>query len=85
MSLKYAPAVAPESATNHLLSKKDLCCYYNLINPQGNCNYDALYNLVLTDEVIQQMGLTVEQVRCRGKKIFTATETLRLKDILRIP
>lgn len=85
MSLKYAPPALPGIATNHLLSKKDLCVYYNLIDPKGICNYKALYNLVLTKSVIAQTGMKENEVRCRGKKIFTATETLAIKAVLKIP
>ena len=68
--------------SNLLLTKKDLCVMYGLINHQGRCNYVALYNHVLTDEVIQQIGGRAETIRCRGKRMFSAVETAKLKKVL---
>jgi hypothetical protein len=82
MSDNSSFASTDTNSTPKLLTKKELCVMYGLINSQGRCNYVALYNHVLTDDVIMKIGGRPETIRCRGKRMFSAVETVKLKRAL---
>ncbi|MEZ4925560.1 MAG: hypothetical protein R3A50_04740 [Saprospiraceae bacterium] len=64
-----------------LLSKKWLCCYFNLWNG-SRPNYKQLYKKVLTPEVLERVVLTQNQVK--EMKTFDALTSARLKQVLSI-
>lgn len=66
-----------EDAPN-LISKKWLCDHYNI----SHHNPNGLYRNVLTPDVLEQLGLSTETVRTRSFKMFSATDSRKLKQIL---
>lgn len=76
-STYQAPADAPP-----LISKKWLACRFNLMSPAGSVDYKGLYRKVLTPDVIQEMGLTIEQVRRSDVRTFDRQQTIKLIEIL---
>jgi len=66
-----------------LLSKKDLCLVFGLYSPKTNIMYyKSLRDKVMTNEVLQKIGLT--PVEYRWKKVFNAETTTKILEILKI-
>ncbi len=74
----YAPEVPP------IISKKWLLVRYGYQQPSGRMNYKVLYSRILTSRVLDALGLTEEEVRCRGFKDFDAERSALLKNILQL-
>lgn len=65
-----------------LITKKWLCARFGLIRQDGSVYYHGLYSKVLTPEVIEQMGCTIEQIRDTRLRTFNRVQTLKLIEIL---
>ena len=61
-----------------IITKKWLRIHYSI----GKTNVDRLYRAVLTDDVLQQLGLTRADVRQTGFTYFTAAQSQALAKIL---
>ena len=61
-----------------LISKKWLCGHFGI--PQNNPG--RLYRLVLTEEVLDYLNLKTEEVRIKGFKTFSASQSKLLTKIL---
>lgn len=61
-----------------LISKKWLYCHFEI----SRTNVNRLYHLVLTTQVLEQLDLTIEDVRKRGFQTFNATQSKTLIKIL---
>lgn len=73
ISLKQEGRVAPP-----LITKKWLCAYFGL---RSN-NTSGIYRKILTDDVLQQLGLSISEVRNKKFKMFTAVQSRHLSEIL---
>lgn len=67
-----------------LITKKWLCTFFGLVSPSGYCNYQRLYTSVLTKDVLDQCGLTEEEVRTKKLKTFNAQVSERLRQALQL-
>jgi len=65
-----------------LISKKWLCVHFGLTCPGGKPNTTSLYSKVLTPDVLEAVGLTETQVRCRQVRTFDRTTSRRLIEAL---
>lgn len=75
----------PRTDTNTLpalLTKKELASRMDCTMPGGLINRRRLYNCVLTDDVLERIGLTSEQVRKISFRTFTREQTVLLVEIL---
>jgi hypothetical protein len=59
-----------------ILTKKWLYHYFGMCSNRGGYNKKALYNKVLTPQVLSQAGLTVQEVRCTSFRVFTRQQTV---------
>lgn len=73
---------APDFDAPLLISKKWLCWHFRLVHPGGKCNYPALYQWILTPDVLAAMGLSTDQVRRPEFKTFNRVQTVRLIELL---
>lgn len=65
-----------------IITKKWLCVRFQCQYPGGNFNYTRLYRLVLTPDVIRQIGMTPETIRGRTVREFDAVTSRKLKQVL---
>lgn len=65
-----------------LITKKWLCWHFRLVSPTGRAHYQQLYRVVLTDQVITEIGMKPAEVRSRTLKTFSAQASARLKMVL---
>jgi hypothetical protein len=71
-----APAPPP------LITKKWLCVRFDLVQPSGRIYYERLYDYILTPEIIDCLGCTIDEIRNKSMKTFTRAQTLVLIDKL---
>lgn len=73
-----------EQAPPPLISKKWLCHRLKIIFPSGSPNYVQLYTKVLTPDVLERLGCSIEEIRRRDFKTFNRVQTCALIRILEL-
>lgn len=74
--------VGTNPAPPELLTKKWLADYFGCRRPGGTINVDMFYRLVLTPNVLAELGLKEADVRLPSFKTFTRQQSVRLREIL---
>jgi len=62
----------------NLITKKWLYCHFEISRSHPN----GLYRNILTSEVLEELGLSINQVRTPGFRVFSATQSRKLIQIL---
>jgi hypothetical protein len=81
---KAAQTKNPQMEVPAIITKKWLADRMKCTTPSGEVNINRLYNYVLTPDVLAHLGLTVQQVRCKGFKCFDRVQSVRLVQILHL-
>lgn len=83
----HAEASRPDSGTipaPAIISKKWLCAHFECQYPNGTMNYRRLYRLVLTDQVLTEIGMTRAQVRRTQLREFDAITSRKIKIVFNL-